>query len=41
MSAKLMDRFGKGVRAAPTDALIADLSPVGRIQLECSLTRSA
>jgi len=27
MSAKLLDRFGKGVRAAPTDALIADLSP--------------
>ena len=26
-SAKLLDRFGKGVRAAPTDALIADLSP--------------
>lgn len=27
MAAKLLDRFGKGVRAAPTDALIADLSP--------------
>ena len=27
LSAKLLDRFGKGVRAAPTDALIADLSP--------------
>ena len=27
MSAKLLDRFGKGVRAALTDALIADLSP--------------
>lgn len=25
--AKLLDRFGKGIRAAPTDALIADLSP--------------
>jgi len=24
---KLLDRFGKGIRAAPTDALIADLSP--------------
>ena len=27
VSAKLLDRFGKGVRAAPTDALLADLSP--------------
>ena len=24
---KLLDRFGKGIRAAPTDALVADLSP--------------
>lgn len=27
VAGKLLDRFGKGIRAAPTDALIADLSP--------------
>ena len=31
--AKLLDRFGKGIRAAPTDALIADLSPVSYTHL--------
>ena len=27
LSARLLDRFGKGIRGAPRDALIADLSP--------------
>lgn len=29
-SARLLDRFAKGIRAAPTDALLADLSPTGQ-----------
>jgi len=28
--ARLLDRFAKGIRAAPTDALLADLSPTGQ-----------
>lgn len=40
MSAKLLDRFGKGVRAALTDALIADLSPRQKRSTTYSLHQS-
>lgn len=40
VSAKLLDRFGKGVRAAPTDALIADLSPRQKRSTTYSLHQS-